>query len=102
LLEASADEKKKKRFNGAVVVRAARRTPAQRVVEALLEEHTKRWKLAGDVPGNGDAGTLEYLVRLKDESRVAPLLAAIRAEGGADVEHAEFRSLRGLEAGALE
>jgi hypothetical protein len=101
MLEASADEKKKKRFNGAVVVRAARRAPAQRAVEALLEEHTKRWKLAGDVPGDGDAGTLEYLVRLKDESRAAPLLAAIRARGGADVEHAEFRSLRGLE-GALE
>ena len=100
LLEASADEKRKKRFNGAVVVRATRRARARRAVEALLEEHTKRWRLAGEVPGSGDAGTLEYLVRLKDESRVAPLLEAIRAEGGADVEHAEFRSLRGLEAGA--
>jgi hypothetical protein len=101
-LEASADDKKKKRFNGAVVVRAARRAPAQRAAEELLEEQTKRWKLAGVVPGDGDAATLEYLIRLKDESRVAPLLEAIRERGGADVEDVEFRSLRGLEAAPLE
>jgi hypothetical protein len=102
LLEAAAEEKKKKRFNGALVVRAIRRAPAQRAAEALLDEQTKRWKLAAVVPGDGDAATFEYLIRLKDEGRVAPLLEAIRARGGPDIEHAEYRSLRGLEGGSLE
>src|SRR5947199_8387250 len=45
-LQAAAEDKKKKRFNGALLIRAARPEPAQRVAEALLDEHAKRWRLA--------------------------------------------------------
>jgi len=96
-LDAAADEKAKKRFNGAVLVRAARLAPAQRAAEALLEERTKRWKLAGVGEGTMGMQTLEYLVRVKDESLAAALIDAIKDRGAPDIISAEFRSLRGLD-----
>src|SRR3989442_4611143 len=62
-LQAAAEDRKKKRFNGALLIRAARPEPAQRVAEALLDEHAKRWKLAEIVPSDGGTSTFEYLVR---------------------------------------
>src|SRR5881396_1505638 len=41
-LQAAAEDKKKKRFNGALLIRAARPEPAQRVAEALLDEQIGR------------------------------------------------------------
>lgn len=102
LLEAAADQKRRKRFNGALVIRAARRAPAQQAAETLLDEHAERWRLASVVPGDGDDAMLEYLIRLKDEGRVAALLGAIRALGAPDVADVEFRSLRGLESGPFD
>jgi hypothetical protein len=101
-IEAAADDKKKKRFNGALLIHANRVKPAQRVAEALLEEQAKRWKLAGITPGEGGASTLEYLIRLKDERRAAALVDALKAQGAPDIVTAEFRSLRGLERGKDE
>lgn len=98
-----ADEAtKKKPFNGALLVRAARLGPAQQAAEALLEERTKRWKLAGVVPTDGDTHMLEYLVRVKDDGRVTVLIEALKDRGAPDIVHAEFRSLRGLEQRDLE
>jgi hypothetical protein len=90
-------ERKKKRFNGAVLVQAARLAPAQQAAEALLDERTKRWKLAGVTPAAGETHMLEYLVRMKDDGRVTALIEALKDRGAPDVVHAEFRSLRGLE-----
>jgi hypothetical protein len=98
-IEAAADDKKKKRFNGALLIHATRVKPAQLVAEALLEEQAKRWKLADITPGEGGASTLEYLIRLKDERRAAALVDALKAQGAPDILTAEFRSLRGLEQG---
>src|SRR3989454_3634150 len=70
-LQAAAEDKKKKRFNGALLIRAARPEPAQRVAEALLDEHAKRWRLAEIVPSDGGTSTFEYLVRLKDDGVAA-------------------------------
>src|SRR6059036_915071 len=56
-LQAAAEDKKKKRFNGALLIRAARPEPAQRVAEALLDEHAKRWRLAEIVPSDGPRGS---------------------------------------------
>jgi hypothetical protein len=95
-LEAAADDKKKKRFNGALLIHAARLEPAQRLVETLLEERVKRWKLAEIVPGERGASTLEYLIRLKDDAVAASLLDSLKAQGAPDIVAAEFRSLRGL------
>ncbi len=96
-LDAAADDKKKKRFNGALLIHAARLDPAQRVTEALLEEQVKRWKLAEIVPSDRGTATLEYLVRLKDDAVAAALLDSLKAQGAPHIVAAEFRSLRGLE-----
>lgn len=96
-LDAAGEEKKKKRFNGALLIKATQLAPVQEATEALLEDRTKRWKLVGVAPGSQGTHTLEYLVRIKDESGVSALLDAVRAAGGAGVVNAEFRSLRGLE-----
>src|SRR5881397_1756791 len=101
-LQAAAEDKKKKRFNGALLIRAARPEPAQRVAEALLDEHAKRWKLAEIVPSDGGTSTFEYLVRLKDDGVAAALVGALKADGAPDIVAAEFRSLRGLERGKDE
>src|SRR2546422_11515458 len=61
-LQAAAEDKKKKRFNGALLIRAARPEPAQRGAEALLDEHAKRRKLAEIVPSDGGDSAVEYLV----------------------------------------
>src|SRR5438105_1321682 len=98
-LQAAADDKRKKRFNGALLIRAARVEPAQRVAEGLLEEQVKRWKLAEIVPSHGGTATLEYLIRLKDDGIAAALVDALKAQGAPDIVAAEFRSLRGLKGG---
>src|SRR5437867_4138804 len=67
-LDAAAEDKKKKRFNGALLIHAARLEPAQRVAEALLDDQAKRWKLAEIVPGERGTSILEYLIRLKDDA----------------------------------
>src|SRR5256886_14506876 len=72
-LAAAADDKKKKRFNGALVIHAARLEPAQRVAEALLDDQVKRWKLAEIVPSDRGTSTLEYLIRVKDDTVAAAL-----------------------------
>src|SRR3989442_1566262 len=101
-LQAAAEDKKKKRFNGALLIRAARPEPAQRMAEALLDEHAKRWRLAEIVPSDGGTSMFEYLVRLKDDGVAAALVGALKAEGAPDILAAEFRSLRGLERGKDE
>jgi hypothetical protein len=99
---ADDSDTKKKRFNGALLVRAARLPPAQQAAEALLDERTKRWKLAGVVPADGGTHMLEYLVRVKDDGRVTALIEALKDRGAPDIVTAEFRSLRGLEPSGSE
>lgn len=96
-LQAAADDKKRKRFNGALLIHATRLEPAQRVAETLLDEQAKRWKLAEIVPSDGGTSTLEYLIRVKDEAVAAVLLDDLKAQGAPHIVAAEFRSLRGLE-----
>jgi len=96
------ETKKKKPFNGVLVVHAARVEPARKVTEQLLEDEAKRWKLAQIVPGSDGTSTLEYLIRVKSEAVAAALLDALRGRAGPDVVAAEFRSLRGLAPGDFE
>jgi uncharacterized protein DUF4956 len=90
------DAAEKKRFNGALLIEAAGREPAQGVAEALLERHAKRWKLAGVVASDRGTATLEYLVRIKDEAAEARLVADLKGQEGSGILTAELRSLRGL------
>src|SRR2546422_10649447 len=61
-LEAAADDKKK-RFNGALLIHAARPEPAQRVAGALLDHPAKRWELAGNVPPARGTAPPQYPIR---------------------------------------
>ncbi|HKW12021.1 MAG TPA: DUF4956 domain-containing protein, partial [Gemmatimonadaceae bacterium] len=102
LVEASAEEKRKKRFNAALIVSASVLTAAQRVAEAVLEDHAERWKLASVVPSPSGMNTVEYLVRVRDEARMTALVNEIRIRGAPDIVNVEFRSLRGLEQREIE
>src|SRR5437899_12341363 len=84
-LQAAAEDKKKKRFNGALLIHAARLEPAQRVAETLLDDQAKRWKLAEIVPGERGTSILEYLIRLKDDAVAATLLDSLKARGAPDI-----------------
>ncbi len=95
-IEARAGAKKKKKFNGVVLVHADRLEPAQRAIEAVLEQQVKRWKLAEIQPGDGGRATLEYLIRLGDDRLPAALLEELKSRGAPHVVAAEYRSLRGL------
>ncbi len=95
-IEARAGVKKKKRFNGLVLVHVAELDQAQKAVEQLLEEGTERWKLAEIQPGPDGKSTLEYLVRLADTAFPGTVLEALKTRLAPHVLGAEFRSLRGL------
>ncbi len=95
-IAARRGDKKKKRFNGIVLVHATAVDPAQRAAEAVFEEETSRWKLAEIVPAASGASTLEYLVRLKDQAGAGALLELLRSRAAPHVLGAEFRSLKGL------
>jgi hypothetical protein len=95
-LQAYADRKDKKKFNGLVLLHATAPDEVQRAAEAIMEEQTRRWRLAEIVPAGAGHSTLEYLVRLKDPGAAGALLAALKAGAAPHVAAAEFRSLRGL------
>lgn len=92
----ATDDGEKKRFNGALLIEAAERTPAQGIAEALLERHVKRWKLAEVVTSDRGTQTLEYLVRIKDDAVGTRLVEDLRGQEASSILTVEFRSLRGL------
>jgi hypothetical protein len=93
---ARASDDKKKRFTAVVLVHTTQPKPAQQAVEAILEEQTKRWRLAEILPGEGGISTLEYLVRLKEEVEAGAFLDDLQRRGAPSVAAAEYRSLQGL------
>lgn len=95
-IAARAGDEKKKRFNAVLLVHATQLEPAQRAAEAALDDHAKRWKLAEILRAAGGRSTLEYLIRLKDDSLASALLDALKTRGAPHVVAAEFKSLRGL------
>lgn len=96
---ARTGDDKKKRFTAVVLIHAKDSKAAQLVVEPILEDRTKRWRLAEILPEEGGASTLEYLVRLKDDVEAAAFLDQLQRDGAPSVVAAEYRSLRGLKRG---
>lgn len=86
---------KKKPYNALLLVHAAQLEPAQRSVEEVLDDRTKRWKLVEILPGEGGHSTLEYLVRMRKDVLPAALLDGLRGRGAPHVVAAEFKSLKG-------
>jgi uncharacterized protein DUF4956 len=93
---ARSRDDKKKRFTAVVLVHTKDSKAAQLAVEPILEDRTKRWRLAEILPDEGGASTLEYLVRLKDDVEAAGFLDQLQRDGAPAVVAAEYRSLRGL------
>ena len=63
---------------------------SQALVERLLDEHARGWKLVGIVPREHDRTTLKYLVRLKKAAR-GELLTVMCARGAPQIVGAEFK-----------
>jgi hypothetical protein len=95
-IAARSDDTKKKRFSAVVLVHSTEPKSAQPAVERVLEEQTKRWRLAEILPSAEGTTTLEYMVRLKDEVEAGVLLDDLKRLGAPGVVAAEYRSLRGL------
>jgi hypothetical protein len=70
--------------------------PAQAVVDAQLERHAARWKLAEIGPGPSGA-TLAYLARLEGGTAGA-VMDSLRDGTDGALERAELRSLKGIKA----
>jgi len=56
--------------------------PTRRLIEEVLESHTKRWELETDDPGPDNLPTLTYCVRLKKRIPPDALLQALRERLG--------------------
>lgn len=98
-IAARAGDEKKRRFTAVVLVHTKDPKAAQLAVEPILEDRTKRWRLAEILPAEGGASTLEYLVRLKDDVEATAFLDVLQQRGAPSVVAAEYRSLRGLKRG---
>jgi uncharacterized membrane protein YhiD involved in acid resistance len=67
---------------GMLRVHAADDIPTRRLVEEVLESHTKRWELETDDPGPDNLPTLTYSIRLKKRTPPDALLQALRERLG--------------------
>ncbi len=88
---------KDKRANSLLLVRARAAEKAQLFVDALLEQHAVRWKLAEIGPaGSGEEGsTLVYLARL-DGAAPGAVIDRLHDDSDGAVEGVELRSLKGI------
>lgn len=78
-------------YNAIVLVHTAAPDAAQPLVEAALEDESKRWELWGLRPGEGGFTTLEYRVRLGRSVSRDELLGALRARGAPHVTGVELK-----------
>jgi hypothetical protein len=67
---------------GMLRVHAADDIPTRRLVEEVLDRHTKRWELETDDPGPDKLPTLTYAIRLKKRTSPDALLHALRERLG--------------------
>jgi hypothetical protein len=95
-IAARSEDTKRKRFTAIVLVHTSAPKVAQQVVESVLEEQTKRWRLAEILPSVEGTTTIEYMVRLKEAVEAGALLDLLKRRGAPSVVAAEYRSLRGL------
>jgi hypothetical protein len=76
-----ADPRAAKR-EGMLRVHAAGDISTRRVIEEVLDSHTKRWELETDDPGPDNLPTLTYCIRLKKRIPADALLEALRQRLG--------------------
>lgn len=72
----------KPQYNGILTITAADIGKAQKSVERVLENETKRWKLDAVEKNEGKPSTLFFLVRLRKSSTDTNLMTAVRTGAG--------------------
>ncbi|MEO8452447.1 MAG: DUF4956 domain-containing protein, partial [Gemmatimonadota bacterium] len=80
---------KKPRFNSILSVATNAVSETQEVVQGVLDQEVKRWKLDEVVTNRGKPSELYYLIRLGKSKSKSDLLTAIRSAAGNQVVAAE-------------
>ncbi|MDQ3082911.1 MAG: hypothetical protein M3R07_11945, partial [Gemmatimonadota bacterium] len=89
--------KKKPRFDAVLTITTDRVAEAQKMVETVLEEKSRRWRLDEIETHVGKPSEIYYLLRLKKSVVRDELLTAIRAGAGDRIQTADLESRDGVE-----
>lgn len=82
--------KKKPRYNAVLHITSDKTGAAQVVVQKVLDEMTKRWKLDEVIGHEGKPDEVFYLVRLGKSVTRDDLITAIRAQAGDQITNADL------------
>lgn len=82
--------KKKPRYNAVLHITSNKTGAAQVVVQKVLDEMTKRWKLDEVIGHEGKPDEIYYLVRLGKSVTRDDLITAIRAQAGDQITNADL------------
>ncbi len=82
-------DKKKPRYNAVLHITSNRTGEAQVLVQKVLDEMAKRWKLDEVIGHEGKPDEIYYLVRLRKSVTRDDLITAIRAQAGDRVTNAD-------------
>jgi len=90
--EVLGNNKKKPRYSAVLSMTSDHVAEAQQLVEQVLEEKARRWRLDEVVTHTGKPSEIYYLVRLKKPVTRDDLLTAIRARAGEFIASADLES----------
>jgi hypothetical protein len=85
-------KKKKPRFSAVLSVTSDHVAEAQQLLEKVLDERAKRWRLDEVVTHTGKPSEIYYLVRLRKPVTRDDLITAIRANAGEFIANVDFES----------
>jgi hypothetical protein len=86
------NKRKKPRYSAVLSIMSDHVAEAQQLVEKVLDEKAKRWRLDEVVTHTGKPSEIYYLVRLKKPVTRDDLLTAIRAQAGDFIANADLES----------
>lgn len=83
------DDGKKPRYDAIVSVTTRKIGEAQKIVENVLDDHTKRWKLDEVITQKDRPSEVFYLARIRKSSSRDQLLTQLRAQANGTIDTAE-------------
>lgn len=90
--EVLGKRKKKPRFTAVLSIQTNNVADAQELVEYVLEQKSKRWRLDEVVTNTGKPSEIYYILRPKKSVTRDELLTAIRDNAGERIEHVDLES----------
>jgi hypothetical protein len=90
--EVLGSNKKKPKYSAVLSITSDHVAEAQQLVEKVLEEKARRWRLDEVVTHTGKPSEIYYLVRLKKPVTRDDMLTAIRARAGEFIANADLES----------